>query len=285
MGDAPAVLIIREEPQRPVYKDVIEAPDFLKPPDEAHYNFRNQPLETFDFIEKFETGTPEEWMAIVNADTARPQACVVHYKAKQWTMLPCWVLEYDEVTKRYHVELEDATRKKVKRLSTRFNAEDPDNFAARVDYCKAQKAHCELQESFIDYIEAKHDSLVTPMPRKAKEGFIRTALEKCHLEDPNSHAPIIRELMNEVEQNYVLSMKLHTVKRELMIAYSTEDAELDEENQFASVMVVFLPKQIPWSALVQHHTADLRVFEVVAEMVQMPILAASTFEMTSLVWR
>ncbi|CAE8607161.1 unnamed protein product, partial [Polarella glacialis] len=117
------------------------------------------------------------------------------------------------------------------------------------------------------------------------EGFIRTALEKCHLEDPNSHAPIIRELMNEVEQNYVLSMKLHTVKRELMIAYSTEDAELDEENQFASVMVVFLPKQIPWSALVHHHTADLRVFEVVAEMVQMPILAASTFEMTSLVWR
>ncbi|CAE8723209.1 unnamed protein product, partial [Polarella glacialis] len=89
-SEAPAVLIIREEPQRPVYKDVIEAPDFLKPPDEAHYNFRNQPLETFDFIEKFETGTPEEWMAIVNADTARPQACVVHYKAKQWTMLPCW---------------------------------------------------------------------------------------------------------------------------------------------------------------------------------------------------
>lgn len=33
-------------------------------------------------------------------------------------------------------------------------------------------------------------------------------LERCSLQEPNSHASTIRELMQEVEENYVLSMKL-----------------------------------------------------------------------------
>ena len=95
------------------------------------------------------------------------------------------------------------------------------------------QAHCELQEAFIDYIEHKDDKLVTPMPRSEKEFFIRacpgprdgqrrpgscslgawpsfsvSGLERCSLEEPNAHGSTIRELMQEVEENYILCMKL-----------------------------------------------------------------------------
>ena len=32
-------------------------------------------------------------------DDSRPQACVVHYKNKKWTMVRCWVLRYEEAIK------------------------------------------------------------------------------------------------------------------------------------------------------------------------------------------
>eukprot|EP00971_Amphidinium_carterae_P280234 5563360-Amphidinium_carterae.1 len=35
------------------------------------------------------------------------EACVLHYSSHEWSMLPCWVVEYDVATKRYLVELED----------------------------------------------------------------------------------------------------------------------------------------------------------------------------------
>ncbi|CAE8600797.1 unnamed protein product, partial [Polarella glacialis] len=53
------------------------------------------------------------------------------------------------------VELEDGSCKQVKRLALRFNAEDPEVFAQRVETCRAKKAHCELQQAFINYIDSQ----------------------------------------------------------------------------------------------------------------------------------
>eukprot|EP00931_Biecheleriopsis_adriatica_P056393 TRINITY_DN33417_c0_g1_i2.p1 TRINITY_DN33417_c0_g1~~TRINITY_DN33417_c0_g1_i2.p1 ORF type:complete len:3028 (-),score=718.43 TRINITY_DN33417_c0_g1_i2:3957-13040(-) len=273
-------------PQAPPHKEVVEEPKYLKDPEVAHYNFRNQPLEVFDDVNDWETKSPEEWMAIVNEDTRKPQACVVHYnKNKELTMLPCWVIAYDAQSKRYTVEMEDAQRKQVKRLSLRFNAEDPDRFAQRVSTCKARKKHCELQEAFIDFIEFKDDSLVTPMSRKQKESFIRSCLERCGLEDPNSHAATIRELMREAEESYVLAMKQCVVEGELIINYSTKAAELDESNIFAPVMHKFLPLPCPYSGLVDHEDAEKRVYQLIEEATQEPLLSRSTFAITGQVWR
>eukprot|EP00439_Symbiodinium_sp_Y106_P082248 s53_g21.t1 len=264
--------------------------DYMKPAEEAHYNFRNLPLEIFDHAEDFEVKTPQEWMAEVQKDDSRPQACVVHYKAKKWIMAPCWVLRYEEAINRYIVEMEDASQKKVKRLSLRFNAEDPANFERRVETCRGRKAWCELQEAFIDYIEHKDDKLVTPFSRSMKEFFIRSCLEKCSLDEPNSHASTIRELMAEVEANYMLSMKLFNVKVELIPLMSTKEAYLpDELNtfslKFAPVMQSFLPSPCPESGLVEHARPEMRVQQLVAEMQQMPLLGSSIFAITCQVWR
>ncbi|CAL1171886.1 unnamed protein product [Cladocopium goreaui] len=283
-GAYPAPVAAAPEPPKE------EKLEYMKPAEAAHYNFRNLPLEIFDHAPDFEVKTPQEWMKEVLKDTSRPQACVVHYKNKKWTMVRCWVLRYEESINRYIVELEDASQKKVKRLSLRFNAEDPKNFEKRVETCRARKAHCELQEAFIDYIEYKDDKLVTPMPRSEKEFFIRACLERCSLEEPNGHGSTIRELMQEVEENYILCMKLFNVKVELIPLFGTKEAFLPDESnefsmQFASVMKSFLPLQCPESGLVEHAQPEMGVKQLVAEMLQMPLLGSSVFAITSQVWR
>jgi hypothetical protein len=43
-------------------------------------------------------------------DTSRPQACVVHYKNKKWTMVRCWVLRYEEsINSPFDCSLQDDT--------------------------------------------------------------------------------------------------------------------------------------------------------------------------------
>lgn len=98
----------------------------MKPAEAAHYNFRNLPIEIFDHVPDFEVKTPQEWMEEAGTtlstcqcscrpikwipcdtahlpqvlkDDSRPQACVVHYKNKKWTMVRCWVLRYEEAIK------------------------------------------------------------------------------------------------------------------------------------------------------------------------------------------
>ncbi|CAK0906755.1 unnamed protein product [Prorocentrum cordatum] len=224
-------------------------------------------------------------MALVGQHPELPQANVVHYKGGKWTMARCWVQSYDEATQRYVVTLETDAVKKVKRLSLRFDAEDPENFRRRVETCRAKKAWCETQESFIDFIEAKRDALVTPMPRPHKEHFIRLCVEKSHLEDPNAHVDTIRELVREVEQNYVQAVKFSITKEELIEGHGTHLARLDEESDFYPVLSSFLPRPVPQSGLVDHQKALQSVLEVVEEVEQRPTFASSIFSMVSMVWR
>jgi hypothetical protein len=176
-------------------------------------SFDGVPLETFDSPEDFEVHEPEEWLHLCMATPGRPQACVLHYTAHEWTMLPCWVQGYEAPIKRYLVELEDGSRKHVKRLALRFNAEDPANFARRVETCLSKKVHCELQQAFINFIESQDGSSVSPMLREHKERFIKQCLHKrAHIEEACNYVGTIRELILEIERGYVLSMKFAKVK-------------------------------------------------------------------------
>ena len=58
-------------------------------------NLSDIPMETFDSAEDFEMHEPEEWVELCSQNSSRPQACVLHYVARVWTMLPCWVLGYE----------------------------------------------------------------------------------------------------------------------------------------------------------------------------------------------
>lgn len=249
-------------------------------------SFDGVPLETFDSAEDFEVHTPEEWLELCAATPGRPQACVLHYISREWSMLPCWVLSYDFSTKRYLVELEDANRKHVKRLALRFNAEDAANFARRVETCRAKKAHCELQQAFINYIESQDDALVSPMLREHKERFIRQCLHKrANVEEACNYIGTIRELILEIMQGYVLSMKFAKVKGDLIEGNGTPLATVCEDSPFAPLLASFLPSPVPYLALVNHEAAERSVMAIVEKLDKEPTLFPNIWNVTYAVWR
>lgn len=268
--------------------------DKTEPPTIAHWNFRAMPLETFDMVEDYEVHTPEEWLALVKKTPHKTQGNVVHFKSGAYTMMPCWVHDFDSKKLKYHVELEDGTHKQVKRLTLRFNAEDPETFTRRVEMCNSRKAHCELQESFIAYIDHQADALVTPMSGPQKERFTNECLdcarEEKDIELANSLVPIIRELILEVEQNYIQSMKFFLVKVEMMPGVGTPNASVQQDSPFALLLANFLPTPVPGLGLVDHARASKTVMDVIGEMeatLAGPnwILDHSTFAVTLHVWR
>eukprot|EP00439_Symbiodinium_sp_Y106_P066560 s1229_g10.t2 len=233
--------------------------EFLPPKDEEDVRgpgsyFHGPGLVRGDSPMDFEVHTPEEWLALCKQGptAGKPQAAVLHYAAQEWRMLPCWVLGYEAASSRYIVELEDGSRKQVKRLALRFNEEDAQNFALRVETCRAKKAHCELQQAFIRFIESQPDELVSSMLRDQKERFIRQGLHGSHLEDAGSFVSQIRDLIREIEENYVLSMKFAKVKNDLILEMGTPYACVRDDTPFAPLLTSFLPTEPPQFGLVAH---------------------------------
>jgi hypothetical protein len=249
-------------------------------------SFDGVPLETFDSAEDFEVHEPEEWLELCHATPGRPQACVLHYISREWTMLPCWVMGYEAPAKRYLVELEDGSRKYVKRLALRFNAEDPTNFARRVETCRAKKVHCELQQAFINFIESQDGTLVSPMLREHKERFIKQCLHKrCHIEEACNYVGTIRELILEIERGYVLSMKFAKVKDDLIEGNGTPIAVVHEESPFAPLLAAFLPRRVPYLALVAHEMAAETVLAIVENLEKAPTMSLNMCNVAYAVWR
>ncbi|CAJ1418817.1 unnamed protein product [Effrenium voratum] len=245
------------------------------------------PLEAFDSPMDFEVHTPQEWLEICKHGPAhvKPQAAVLHYIAQEWRMLPCWVMGYEASNSRYIVELEDGSRKQVKRLALRFNDEDPQNFALRVETCRAKKAHCELQQAFIRFIESQSDELVSPMLREQKERFIRQGLHRSHLEDSGSFVGHIRDLIEDIEENYILSMKFAKVKSDLILEMGTPYACVREDTPFAPLLSPFLPSETPQYGLVRHQAAEQSVLEIASQLVRQPTISRNVNVVTMAVWR
>jgi len=242
------------------------------------------PLETFDSAEDFEVNTPQEWLALCRAAPNMPQACVLHYSSNDWTMLPCWVHNYDEATKRYFVELEDGSSKRVKRLALRFNAEDPASFAERVETCHSKKAYCELQQAFIAFISGQSDELVSPMRRVDKEFFIKQCLHKSHVEEARNYISTIRSLVLEIEDNYNLSMKFAKVKDDLIEGNGTPLAHISSDSPFSALLASFLPRPVPYLALVGHNQADVSVRAFVQQLVRQSTMSSNVCSVTMAVW-
>ncbi|CAK0848815.1 unnamed protein product [Prorocentrum cordatum] len=237
------------------------------------------PLETFDSAEDFEVRSPEEWIELCRQTAAKPQACVLQFVSLEWTMSACWVHSYDAQSKRYLVELEDGLQKRVKRLALRFNAEDPANFARRVETCRAKKAHCELQQAFIAFIQGQSDDLVSPMKREHKEQFIRQCLHKSHVDEAINYVTTIRKLILEIEQNYVLSTKFAKVKADF-----TGRGSSRADSPFAALLQSFQPPPAPALGLVPHEEAELPVPSLVDHFSRLPTLSTVFTSVTLSVW-
>ncbi|CAE7784434.1 hoxN [Symbiodinium microadriaticum] len=273
-GDFNAWLRSLAPPKEPTSPSGADGREFLPPKDEEDAT-AGLPLEAFDSPMDFEVHTPQEWLALCKQgpSAGKPQAAVLHYAAQEWRMLPCWVLGYEAASSRYIVELEDGSRKQVKRLALRFNEEDAQNFALRVETCRAKKAHCELQQAFIRFIESQPDELVSSMLRDQKERFIRQGLHGSHLEDAGSFVSQIRDLIREIEENYVLSMKFAKVKNDLILEMGTPYACVRDDTPFAPLLTSFLPTVPPQFGLVAHQAAEERVLEIAAQLVKQPTIS------------
>ncbi|CEM09924.1 unnamed protein product [Vitrella brassicaformis CCMP3155] len=235
------------------------------------------PLELFDDPDAFEDLPPDEWVSQCQqrhtdvgisfeegavgpspeAACAAPDAHVLHYRGNNLSMVPCYVLGYNEKLKRFQVELADKTRvrKFVRRLALRFHSEDPDRFGDRVKSCYRKKDHVELQQKFIRSIESIDTDRISPMLRSTKELFIRHCLNKAHIDRPQDYVAEIRHLLIEIEQNYVISMKFATIKDQLIELNGTSEAYVAEEtlqsNEYASLLGPFLPPPVPLFALAE----------------------------------
>eukprot|EP00931_Biecheleriopsis_adriatica_P034701 TRINITY_DN20021_c0_g4_i1.p1 TRINITY_DN20021_c0_g4~~TRINITY_DN20021_c0_g4_i1.p1 ORF type:complete len:4150 (-),score=1074.99 TRINITY_DN20021_c0_g4_i1:152-12580(-) len=266
--------------------DATDGSEFIPRDDDDGDATAGVPLETFDSPMDFEWHSPEEWLQICKkAVDGKPQAAVLHYISHEWRMLPCWVHGYEPQGQRYLVELEDGSCKQVKRLALRFNEEDPENFALRVETCRAKKAHCELQQAFIKFIESQTLDLVSPMLREQKERFIRQGLNKSHVEDARSYISDIRDLITEIEQNYVLSMKFAKVKGCLIDGMGTPLATARQDSPFTPLLISFLPKPVPYYGLVEHEVAEQPVMEIVAQLVKQPTVSRNVNAVAMAVWR
>eukprot|EP00929_Paragymnodinium_shiwhaense_P038466 TRINITY_DN20312_c0_g5_i1.p1 TRINITY_DN20312_c0_g5~~TRINITY_DN20312_c0_g5_i1.p1 ORF type:complete len:4379 (-),score=957.45 TRINITY_DN20312_c0_g5_i1:503-13639(-) len=242
-------------------------------------------LERFDCAQDFETHTPEQWLAICRQNPRYTQACVLQIANNEWVMKSCWVLDYDHTARRYLVELEDGTRKRVMRLALCFDAEDSEQFGRRVETCRKMKAHWELQTAFMIHIDRQPDEVAAPMSRQLKERFIRECLHKSHVDDAKNYIGSVRSLMTEVERLHELSMKLAKVKDDLLIGNGTPIARVREDSCFAALLANFLPKPVPRVALVYSEKAEQSAGDIVDSLSRHATLTASANSVTCAVWR
>ncbi|CAE7604340.1 unnamed protein product [Symbiodinium sp. KB8] len=215
----------------------------------------------------FEVHTPEEWLALCKQGptAGKPQAAVLHYAAQEWRMLPCWVLGYEVASSRYIVELEDGSRKQVKRLALRFNEEDAQNFALRVETCRAKKAHCELQQAFIRFIESQSDELVHQLQKwhmasKLRESGARSTL----LTGTGVLSKVGHGHSNELSCETFVANTDAEVFMEVILRYAC----VRDDTPFAPLLTSFLPTEPPQFGLVPHQAAEERVLEIAAQLVK-----------------
>eukprot|EP00820_Chromera_velia_P013184 Cvel_23772.t1-p1 / transcript=Cvel_23772.t1 / gene=Cvel_23772 / organism=Chromera_velia_CCMP2878 / gene_product=Dynein heavy chain 7, axonemal, putative / transcript_product=Dynein heavy chain 7, axonemal, putative / location=Cvel_scaffold2493:30-23749(-) / protein_length=3778 / sequence_SO=supercontig / SO=protein_coding / is_pseudo=false len=180
-------------------------------------------------------------------------ADVLHYTGKQWGLVPARVISWDSRMRRFIVVTESGREKAVRRLAVRFRAEDPRKFRHRVEASKARKARIEEQQRFIEFVESQPDQAVSPMRRSLKETFIRHCLHHSHVQDPQNYVLSIRQLLIDVEQNYIISSKLERVKLAMIQKHGTRDALIHpytmKANPFAKLLIPFLPPPVPFFGL------------------------------------
>jgi hypothetical protein len=103
-----------------------------------------------------------------------------------------------------------------------------------------------LTRKLTDIMEAIPSETIAPMSGEMKTKLIRMVLQNARLEAPEDYVQALRELMLSAESSYILAIKFGILKEQMFERNGFPDAHLvDENNEFADMMRVFLPTPAP----------------------------------------
>lgn len=176
-------------------------------------------------------------------------AHVLHFLDGSWQMAPCWVLGYMESEKRYRVRLKgNGKEKDVRRLALQFVEEDPKKCQGRAEGCRKRRDRMRLRQGLINLIHRLPDSDFYPFSAPSRQKVLKRLLlpkGRGRLVKPDPH--VVQQLLKELEDLYLFSMKYAAVRHKTITLNGTPHAFLSLDtlhSKFGSLFLPLLPPRV-----------------------------------------
>ena len=192
------------------------------------------PLELFDNAELWGDLTAEEWIELGRTKYGNKgtPARSSFYANKEYSWLPCRVLEYDPASGDFLIEFSQAPflQKVVKRLSILFDDEDQEKFYKRLESCRRLREEALAQRRYNAFLDAQATSIFAPIQQSALHGIVGKLMM-------NSEALVmsrqksVEGLLIEVREEYGLAMKY------AIVDYKRHFLGAEEEARIAHLML------------------------------------------------
>ena len=179
------------------------------------------PLAYFD-EDSGETKTPSQWIAYSNGLAYTPV-----YTAGAWRFEKCTVSAYDPQTKKYSVTVASSgAKKRVGRLSLRFEGENRRRFDDRVAACVARKEMCKAATRYWHYVESHSSSVSAEVSPRWLENILKKAIEgdKGWKSEAilSQHAKMLGDFLKDTKRAYASAMKHAHVRYNLLARKEAE---------------------------------------------------------------
>ncbi|KAG8347796.1 putative Dynein heavy chain N terminal region 2 domain1 [Trypanosoma vivax] len=170
-------------------------------------------LEDFDDTD-FELHTPEEWVALGQAQGGTPARSRYFVKVTNETeWRACRVVGYDDSTCCYRIVWEcDGRSKWTTRLNIIFNEESEERWLERVRQAEAYRRETESALRGRMYLEQLDSDAFAPMSQEQIERILRLVAHRF----PLTSLPLIEQCSRELEELYSYSLKRASHWREVM---------------------------------------------------------------------
>lgn len=210
------------------------------------------PLEMFD-DDSFESRTPEQWIALGGEKGTRARSR--YFENNEYKLKACYVIGYDPNENKYEIVWENEQKdqqnhqqmnqlenkeenskklsksKFVKRFNLIFDDEDENLFNLRIRCAQMRRRNAEREIRFALQVDRVKNSDVTPM----SEDYIHEILRHVANEFPQEHVNILKNNLEEVDQEYIRSMKRtileYELKNELFEKTLTSTLDLPRKKQ------------------------------------------------------
>ncbi|XXQ31525.1 Dynein heavy chain AAA lid domain containing protein [Plasmodiophora brassicae] len=175
-------------------------------------------LELFD-ADEFETHSGEEWVAMPPPVMGRALWCVNH----QWVWLECKVLSFDSETKLFTIEFTDCQnsaggpfRKKVRRLSLCFDAEDQARFFQRRQVCEMLREQARALHRYRLLINAQPSSAFATARRDCLQRIVQRLVQNGLNDLVVKKQSSVEKLLSEVRDEFMFSQKQSLIHYNLL---------------------------------------------------------------------
>lgn len=162
---------------------------------------RLPPLEQFDNA-AYETHSPQEWLEKCKRGRSP------YFINGDWKWKACDVLSYDEETERYHIKFTSGREKYVRRINLMFDAEDPDNFKARLQFALRARKLSMCRVRLVHFLEEETSEGLTGI----QDHWLGHIKKNVRVNSPSAAM-----IVQEVRAEYMLSMKLARLHQQLKV--------------------------------------------------------------------